>query len=77
VVGTAFAGESLVLWGGCVSSGYQNVVMARRERRDLGWSAPVGFSKIATMPTPSISEPFGRVRRSADSQVRSLPFGSR
>lgn len=28
------------------------------------------------MPTPSMSDPFGRVRRSPDSQVRSTPSGS-
>jgi hypothetical protein len=39
-------------------------------------SIPVSFSKIATTPMPSISLPFGRVVRSADSQSRCLPLGS-
>lgn len=39
-------------------------------------SGPDGFCRIATIPTPSIREFFGRVERSADSQVRCLPKGS-
>lgn len=39
-------------------------------------SGPVGFSRMATMPTPSMSPDLGRVRRSADSQVRGVPFWS-
>jgi hypothetical protein len=31
---------------------------------------------MATIPTPSISLSFGRVRRSADSHVRFTPLGS-
>lgn len=40
-------------------------------------SLPVGLSRMATMPTPSMSAPAGRVRRSAVSQTRSVPLGSR
>lgn len=41
-----------------------------------GIKIPVDFSRIATMPTPSISLPAGRVVRSADSHVRGLSLGS-
>lgn len=34
------------------------------------------FSRMATIPTPSMSEPEWRVVRSADSQVRIVPWGS-
>lgn len=44
----------------------------KRERQEL----PEAFSRMATIPTPSISEPLGRVLRSACSQVRSTPRGS-
>lgn len=37
---------------------------------------PVDFSRMATMPTPSMSLPWGRVVRSQDSQSRTLPVGS-
>jgi hypothetical protein len=37
----------------------------------------VGRGRMATMPTPSMSADLGRVRRSADSQVRDVPVGSR
>jgi hypothetical protein len=40
------------------------------------YSVPVVFSKIATIPTPSMSESFGRVVRSACSHVRVAPLGS-
>lgn len=43
---------------------------------NLRGQLPVSFSKMATMPTPSMSLPLGRVRRSADSHVRVTPFGS-
>ena len=39
-------------------------------------SGPVAFSRTASIPTPSIKELAGLVRRSADSQVRVLPLGS-
>lgn len=39
-------------------------------------SLPVGFSSMATMPTPSTPLPFGRVLRSADSQSLVFPRGS-
>jgi hypothetical protein len=44
--------------------------------KDRGKAVPLGFSRIATMPTPSISESLGLVGRSACSHVRSLPRGS-
>lgn len=39
-------------------------------------SGPVGLERMATMPTPSMGEFLGRVCRSADSHLRSLPRGS-
>lgn len=36
----------------------------------VGMYVPVALSRIATIPTPSMSEPFGRVLRSACSHVR-------
>lgn len=42
-----------------------------------GASVPVSLSRIATIPTPSMSLPLGRVERSADSHVRLTPLGSR
>lgn len=41
-----------------------------------GTHPPLGFSRIAMMPTPSMSESFGRVCRCADSQSLSTPSGS-
>jgi hypothetical protein len=46
------------------------------QEEELSECSPVGFSNIATMPTPSTSEFAGRVRRSACSQVRCTPLGS-
>jgi hypothetical protein len=43
--------------------------------RDLA-GIPVSFSKMATMPTPSMSLSLGRVHRSADSHVRVTPLAS-
>jgi hypothetical protein len=61
--------------GGWVSPGWGNRMRLGRgqfTRRCL----PVGFSRMARMPTPSMSLPCGRVVRSAVSQVRVTPLGS-
>lgn len=41
-----------------------------------GSPVPVDLSRMATMPTPSMSLPLGRVVRSHDSQSLTLPVGS-
>lgn len=57
-----------------------SIVTALMGGRYCFWSmssGPVGRGRMATMPTPSMSAVLGRVRRSADSQVRDVPAGSR
>ena len=60
------AGTSMVI----LSIGGRYCFWRRMEGGELG------FSRIAMMPTPSMSAFAGRVRRSPDSQVRSVPLGS-